>query len=69
MSKGLISSDLWETFDKDIPGFFQNPGFHDVWGLLRNSFPPSFQDYIDEVAKSDPANSPDYFARRAPDDT
>ena len=62
--RGLISRDLWNTFDKDIPGYFAYQGFHEVWQLIRNSFPPKFQQYIDETAKLDAANSPDFLARR-----
>lgn len=61
---GLISQALWETFAKDIPGLFSNPGFHDVWDLVRNSFPSDFQNYIDETAKKDASSSPNYLATR-----
>jgi len=62
--KGLISEELWRTFEKDIPGFFLSPGFRDVWALIRNSFPNDFQDYVDRLAEMDSSESPNYLAVR-----
>ena len=62
--KGLVSQDLWKTFERDIPGFFENPGFHDAWELIRNSFPEDFRDYVDMLAKMDGSQSPNYLATR-----
>ena len=63
-NKELISTELWETFEKDITGFFMNPGFHEVWGLIRDSFPPDYQNYVDRLEQKDPADSPNYLAAR-----
>lgn len=64
---GLISTELWDTFEKDIPGLFMSPGTHEVWELLRNSFPIEFQQYVDDLAEKDPSESPDYLAIRKKD--
>ena len=62
--KGLISPELWGTFEKDISGFFLSPGFHEVWTIIRNGFPVDFQGYVDRVAQMDATDSPDYLAVR-----
>ena len=67
--KGLVSQELWETFERDIPGFFANPGFHDAWGLIRNSFPADFQDYVDKLAAIDASESPNYLATQKDGDS
>jgi len=66
--KGLLSPHLWDTFERDIPGFFASPGFHEAWSLVRYSFPVEYQTYIDEMAMLDASESPDYLAINTSDD-